>query len=688
MRQKKLVLPGFFILILLLPPFIHSTSNYKYINAPQKDYYFGYISYTEAKHDGNDPVVMREGEEQLEVAVLNFPLVPGDIIRTTESRRCEIQFDTGTIIRLDLNTELKIETILAKSLSSSNEISNLLLNKGEVYVMYKKYNNPEIFQVMTSNSAVRLSHNTVALIGIREDGSTDIKVKYGKANVLYGPNGENLEAKTVKKSMSLTISQDHQALQEEYRQNVDFERWNETMNKDFEELHEGVARIPQPVQRLSKAVFNFAQRHASLYGEWVWDSLYGYVWRPYLNDYYPWGSWQPYFYGQWREIDGQLFWVPEESWGWVPYHLGLWVWNGKLGWLWIPGSAFAPAWVTWDFYFGYYSWRPWTMFDWMYYNGYGYGDLWSYYPGYSQYYYNYYYQLPYENGKKIITSISKDQLKKKVPPPYSMPKEMKGIYKNLVSALDKEDKNVLASLKKIPGHQVIVRKEDLNASRIQEKALNFGQIQIPKQEESFPQKSIKDPYREAVRTFKQNSSGASLGERIAITPFGPKDKGRSLPEKAAKAEAKEKVGDAKGEYISRGLAAAEKRTISQRKESRPSYDPASLNQAISLRFRDWNPDAQVARIAGVSLKYNSRGNEISCPELRISSNTVRGSRNMITMTGFSPSSGGSSYSSYGSGYISRDSSSGSSQRSGGSENRGAGGSGGGSGNSRGTNKEK
>ncbi len=118
-----------------------------------------------------------------------------------------------------------------------------------------------------------------------------------------------------------------------------FKSWNEKVNANFAALHEGNV-LPKPLQKLPPAVFEFAQKFGNLHGEWVWHDLYGYVWRPYLNDLrYPWGNWQPYFYGNWSNYNGQLFWVPGEPWGWVPYHLGLWMWDEKSGWVWMPGST-------------------------------------------------------------------------------------------------------------------------------------------------------------------------------------------------------------------------------------------------------------------------------------------------------------------------------------------------------------
>jgi len=51
--------------------------------------------------------------------------------------------------------------------------------------------------------------------------------------------------------------------------------------------------------------------------------------------------------------------------------------------------------------------------------------------------------------------------------------------------------------------------------------------------------------------------------------------------------------------------------------------PRAVRNNISeptMRIRDWNPDVSLAQKLGVSIRYLSRSNEISCPELNIRSN--------------------------------------------------------------------
>ena len=83
-----------------------AAKNYKVVNGP-RDLYFGHISYIEPAPGGTDPVVQRQGGAEPEPGVINLPIGPGDTVRTSGDRRCEIQFDTGTIVRLDVATEVR-----------------------------------------------------------------------------------------------------------------------------------------------------------------------------------------------------------------------------------------------------------------------------------------------------------------------------------------------------------------------------------------------------------------------------------------------------------------------------------------------------------------------------------------------------------------------------------------------------
>ena len=211
---------------------------YRVVNGP-KDLYFGRISYIEPGEGGADPVVLREGRTEPETAVLNLPIGPGDTVRTSAGRRCEIQFDTGTVVRLDVATEIKVETILARSLSAAEALSVLTLARGRVYVMYKEYGRREMFQILTANAAVKMKHNSVALVSAAADGTTEAQVRYGRAQVLFGPDADRLTDRTVKKGERLIVLADHQAELAPALEPSAFELWNRDVNARFEPWPQG-----------------------------------------------------------------------------------------------------------------------------------------------------------------------------------------------------------------------------------------------------------------------------------------------------------------------------------------------------------------------------------------------------------------------------------------------------------------
>jgi hypothetical protein len=51
-------------------------------------------------------------------------------------------------------------------------------------------------------------------------------------------------------------------------------------------------------------------------------------------------------------------WVSDEPFGWATYHYGRWAWDSQVGWLWVPGTDWAPAWVAWQQGNGYVGWAP------------------------------------------------------------------------------------------------------------------------------------------------------------------------------------------------------------------------------------------------------------------------------------------------------------------------------------------
>jgi hypothetical protein len=96
--------------------------------------------------------------------------------------------------------------------------------------------------------------------------------------------------------------------------------------------------------------------HDSLapYGDWITVPRYGRCWRPSHVAF----GWQPYLHGKWAYTDVGWAWVSFDPWGGDPYHYGTWVFTSRHGWIWIPGTVWAPAWVTWCISDDYFGWAP------------------------------------------------------------------------------------------------------------------------------------------------------------------------------------------------------------------------------------------------------------------------------------------------------------------------------------------
>src|SRR5207248_3986136 len=95
----------------------------------------------------------------------------------------------------------------------------------------------------------------------------------------------------------------------------------------------------------------FEQR-LSPYGHWVNTPEYGRVWIPAGVS----SDWQPYTDGRWVDTQAGWTFASDAPWGWAAYHYGRWGFYPALGWFWVPGFTWGPAWVSWRWSNGYVCW--------------------------------------------------------------------------------------------------------------------------------------------------------------------------------------------------------------------------------------------------------------------------------------------------------------------------------------------
>ena len=95
------------------------------------------------------------------------------------------------------------------------------------------------------------------------------------------------------------------------------------------------------------------EQSLSPYGHWADTPEYGRVWTPDEG-----ADWQPYTDGQWIDTDYGWTFASTVPWGWAVFHYGRWGFGPELGWFWVPGFTWAPAWVGWRSYPGFACWSP------------------------------------------------------------------------------------------------------------------------------------------------------------------------------------------------------------------------------------------------------------------------------------------------------------------------------------------
>lgn len=80
------------------------------------------------------------------------------------------------------------------------------------------------------------------------------------------------------------------------------------------------------------------QQPLAQYGRWV-NSRWGNAFLPDAPE-----GWRPYQNGQWGP---DRFWRSEDPWGWATDHYGRWGFDETVGWVWVPGTEWAPSWAAW-----------------------------------------------------------------------------------------------------------------------------------------------------------------------------------------------------------------------------------------------------------------------------------------------------------------------------------------------------
>ncbi|HEX8077550.1 MAG TPA: DUF6600 domain-containing protein, partial [Chthoniobacterales bacterium] len=130
----------------------------------------------------------------------------------------------------------------------------------------------------------------------------------------------------------------------------------ETVSDEEPAVSETTETRERRTVKRSTASYGMFYQKLEPHGEWLETADYGYVWQPRVAEESR--DWRPYTEGRWVYSDAGWTWVSDEPFGWATYHYGRWMRVRRLGWVWVPGDEWAPAWVSWRTSKDYVGWAP------------------------------------------------------------------------------------------------------------------------------------------------------------------------------------------------------------------------------------------------------------------------------------------------------------------------------------------
>jgi hypothetical protein len=277
-----------------------------------------------------------------ERARVNTPVLSGDRIVTGAASRAEVVLASGNVVRIDAKSELRFDR-MSRTYESDDDRDLLYLQYGDAAAEIR---NPEsgdrAFRLDTDDATIVVASRGSIRVDTGRRG-TEVYVLAGEAEV----TGRGGSAVLREGGYAFVSGTDEIEVG-----NADLPRDQFTRFIDERENR----RAPGEAATWISSDYEYESSLADFdqNGSWVFVSSSGQMgWRPAVSS-----DWRPYSLGYWRWTPCGLTWVSYEPWGWLPYHFGTWRKDPTVGWLWLPGAAFAPAWVYWSYTPTWVGWCP------------------------------------------------------------------------------------------------------------------------------------------------------------------------------------------------------------------------------------------------------------------------------------------------------------------------------------------
>jgi hypothetical protein len=304
-----------------------------------RDRSHSYITYD----DGGTTIRQSEDGRDVESRV-NMPVFPGDEVTTGRRGRVEIRMADGNIIALDRSTSVEFKSIL-DSYDGDSEQTVVELKYGHVAIQ-RDDETRQLLRLDTGNASYAASE--VAIYSVEADAKNNDRV-----TVFDGTMEVRTPARTTRIREGEEARVDDGGIYDlvsAHNTADEFERW----------FIQRASRYSTASGKYLDRSLAYSEAELGTSGSWFFAANFGgWCWRPHASV-----GWRPYNNGYWRHSPGGvLVWVSYDPWGWVPYHYGRWAYEAAYGWVWLPGAAYAPAWVYWMYGPSYVGWAPMGWYD-------------------------------------------------------------------------------------------------------------------------------------------------------------------------------------------------------------------------------------------------------------------------------------------------------------------------------------
>ena len=209
----------------------------------------------------NGDVSVRRGDSgDVIAAAINSPLVVQDRLLTGPTSRAEVQFDWANMIRLASDAEVRFAEL---------EYKRYIVQVARGTVTFRVLRDQDAdVEISTPSVSVRPMKRGTYRITVHDDGTSEITVRSGEAEIFTPKGSERLKSGRTMVARGTTAEPEFRVVSE--IQEDDWDRWNERRDKDLERS--------RSYQYVSRDIYGADDLDD--HGRWVHVSQYGWVWSP------------------------------------------------------------------------------------------------------------------------------------------------------------------------------------------------------------------------------------------------------------------------------------------------------------------------------------------------------------------------------------------------------------------------